>query len=275
LDHPQIKPMKTLRRYSVPTLALLSLSAQGQEQTATPTPGYQKQTVASRAVTLPKAHGGRMIFEQIPPPVRAAAAVPAPVPAAPALTPEQLDTRRAAWAAKAPLHTLILIVTATVYPDGVTHLAWRSKNMAGIWSDMEAWTRTDYSSLHVFSGFEIDRTRYCVFANVIDGTLRYAGKRTVPAPGSLPADGALVLLKGDPSDTASLAPVLALHEQYIMDAPKLAIAWKARLAAAREEEGRRRLASQHDTVIRFYAIPDEPAPAKPNSATQPSTPAAQ
>jgi hypothetical protein len=258
------------------TLALLPLMAAGAQaqllengaatESAVQTRAAEPPYIVEATVSAAKPDGGRLILQLVEPPL-----LPPPVaPAAVAeVSPELRAARRAEWLARAPLATFILPVTATVYPGGITHLAWRHQMLSGEWQEMEAWSRTDFSSLHVVSDIEIARIRYWIFATVVDGTLRTAGKRAVPAAESLPEDGSFVLLKGDVAETAALAPIQALHEHYLQNGPALAAAWGERLEFARAEEERKRNAPPEDTVIRFWPIESAVYP------TQPSSPAAK
>jgi hypothetical protein len=198
---------------------------------------------------------------------------PAPAPAAASAEPEAVQgpvvseqaraARRAEWLAKVPLATYILPVTATVYPGGITHLAWRHQVPGGEWKEMEAWSRRDFSSLNVVSDIEVARIRYWIFATVVDGTLRMAGKREVPALEALPADGSFILMKGDVADAAALAPMQALHEHYRHNGAVLDAVWRARTGEALVEEERKRTAPPQDIVVRLWdAKPLRPAAAR-------------
>lgn len=202
---------------------------------------------ASRSVALP-GQGRSLVVQRVrPPELPSPSSVPVSVPATAAeLEPEPTPRE---WRA--------LVVTATVYSDGLTYLRWWHAAAGGETRIYTAWSDVDFRSLWLASSFEVDGIDYNILPLVSD-----ANGPSFVAPEGLgplvfPADGpGFLVVEGDASDSEALLPIAALHQIYREEGEELAAAHanrELRLAAEAEE---RRLHPEpvRNTVVRFWPI---------------------
>lgn len=177
---------------------------------------------------------------------------------------------RAALAARRPFTAVY--VSATVYPGPRTKLLWWISGLKN--GPFTAWSNVDFHHLTGFGSFSWQNHDYSLLMCVggaPDPARRPAAARPLPAPEipALPADRpAFILTSGDAADSASLAPMEALHLLYQNEAPRLAAAHQGRERArlARAEWLRLHPPQPQDITIRCWTSPPPRPAAVPAAA---------
>ncbi len=244
-------PYPTPGGFRILILAALAAAARLSGQDTAPSAAVAESPAAavpaprvlnSRTVPLPD---GRTLTIQrvssLPRPVVAPAPPPLPQPAT--VRPPRL----------VPQESRLLIMYVTRFADNLSYLEWSP--VAG-GEPFGAWSNADLDALRMVCEVAVtpDNVRWTIFP-----LLPYTpGQRTLPGPlaaPQLPADGpGFQIVKGNPADTANIAPVAALHKLYKEHGATLKLAWEQREAQRLADEAARAAQPPANIVLKFSPV---------------------
>jgi hypothetical protein len=144
--------------------------------------------------------------------------------------------------------------TVTIFPNGLSHVAWGVLEAPGNWQNYEAWVAVDLSTVEACGDIADGDVQYFLSPSVLPAGLKYAARLSPPKAGELGGD--FLLIKGDASKSKAMSPLLTLLAVYKQDAAKIKADFDSRQAeqAARAAWLRENPEPARDTVLKFWEI---------------------
>ena len=251
-----------MKTASLLLLCLIPVTGQSQETPpvnrwkAAPLPVPEvvaKATVLNRQVVKGGGQGGGdLILERIAAPVFAKV-VPAPEVVRTPPTPEELEACAARRAAE-PNELLLFSPTVVVFENNLSLVKWWSADATTGYQEFAAWVRLDLISINACGDLTVGRRRYFMMSMMYHAADRSAGKIKAPALTDFKADSDILLIKGNPANTAALEPLKLLLTKYDSERGLIestAAAIKADQDARRDYETKYP-SPPENTVIRYW-----------------------